>query len=412
MSSDSILILLTQKFPFESGEEFLVPELKRLNREFDRIILIPTAVRDLSIQRTTPENVLVHRIKNPENLTQVVFSLLKNLPEFLPLLLEQVKNCGWNLGLLKYWLYHIPFALQIRNELENFWIKEENLTFYSYWVDTNAFALSLLKLKYPQVRFVVRTHGGDLYDERSETGQIAFRRSIYAGAAAIWPISTHGLEYIVRHFPEFQPKVKLSRLGVENFGIGPLATQEQSFQIVSCSSIIPLKRVNLIAQVIQQSQLPIRWLHFGGRKEAFDQILENIGSLRKGLEVIWKGKVTNEALMEFYSQHFVDCLINLSTSEGVPVSMMEAISFGIPVFANRVGGIGEIVVENTGCLVEDGLGLNELSQAFDHWINSGKTRDRDFRLAVRRFWELNFHADVTHSGFFKKLNLSPEEAQF
>ncbi|WP_332910203.1 hypothetical protein [Algoriphagus boritolerans] len=54
---------MTQKFPFESGEEFLVPELKRLNREFDRIILIPTAVRDFSIQRATPKNVLVHKIK-------------------------------------------------------------------------------------------------------------------------------------------------------------------------------------------------------------------------------------------------------------------------------------------------------------------------------------------------------------
>lgn len=412
MPSHITLLLLTQKFPFESGEEFLVPELKRLNREFDRIILIPTAVRDFSIQRATPENVLVHRIKNPENPAQVVFSLLKNLPEFLPLLLEQVKNCGWNLGLLKYWLYHIPFALQIRNELESFWRKEENLTFYSYWVDTNAFALSLLKLKYPQIRFVVRTHGGDLYDERSETGQIAFRKCIYAGAAAIWPISTHGLEYIVRHFPEYQPKVKLSRLGVEDFGIGPLAAQEQSFQIISCSSIIPLKRVKLIAQVMQQSKLPIQWLHFGGKKEAFDQILGSIGSLRQGLEVIWKGKVTNEDLMSFYSQRFVDCLINLSTSEGVPVSMMEAISFGIPVFANRVGGIGEIVVEDTGCLVEDGLSLLVLARAFDHWIKSGKTRDRDFRLGVRRFWELNFHAELSHSGFFQKLNFSPEEAQF
>ncbi|WP_160111182.1 glycosyltransferase [Algoriphagus boritolerans] len=403
---------MTQKFPFESGEEFLVPELKRLNREFDRIILIPTAVRDFSIQRATPKNVLVHKIKNPENPVEVAFLIVKHLLEFLPLVRGQLKNGVWNLGLLKYWAYHIPFALQIRNELEAFLKKEENLTFYSYWVDTNAFALSLLKLRYPQITYVVRTHGGDLYDERSSTGQIAFRKSIYEGAAAIWPISAHGEEYIGRNYPEYQRKVKLARLGSEDFGIGPLSTEDQFYQIVSCSSTIPLKRVDLIAQLMLKSELPIRWIHFGGEKEPFDQLLKTLGDGRLGLEVVWKGKVANEALMDFYSSNFVDALINLSISEGVPVSMMEAISFGIPVFANRVGGIGEIVVEDTGCLVENGLTVKELVAVFDHWIKSGKTRESAFRLGVRRFWELNFNAEVNHSGFFQKLNESPEDTQF
>lgn len=412
MKSTKTLLLLTQKFPFESGEEFLVPELMRLNKEFDQIILIPTAVRDFARQRAIPENVLVHKIKNPENPAEVVFFLVKHLLEFIPLMRGQLKNDGWNLGLLKYWAYHIPFALQIRNELEDFLIKEENLTFYSYWVDTNAFALSLLKLKYPQVRYVVRTHGGDLYDERSSTGRIAFRKCIYEGAASIWTISSHGEKYIGRNYPEYHGKVKLSRLGVEDFGLGPLSTELKSYQIVSCSSIIPLKRVDLIAQLMLKSELPIRWIHFGGEKEAFDQLLKILGDGRPGLEVIWNGKVTNEGLMDFYSSNFVDALINLSISEGIPVSIMEAISFGIPVFANRVGGIGEIVRNETGCLVEEGQNLKDLTDHFDSWIRFGKTRDMNFRLGVRKYWELNFNAEINHAGLFHKLNASAEEAPF
>lgn len=412
MKSKNTLLLLTQKFPFESGEEFLGPELRRLSDEFDRVILVPTAVRDYSKQRTTHKNIWVHSIKNPETPVEVGFSLFKKLPEFLPLVWEQLKNSGWNKKLTKYWVYHIPFALKIRNDLEELLKKEENLFFYSYWVDTNAFALSLLKSKYPQVKFVVRTHGGDLYNERSPAGEIAFRKSIYDNADAIWPISLHGQEYILENFPEYQTKVELARLGVEDFGMGPFNTEDQPFQIVSCSSIIPVKRVELIAQLILKSELSIRWIHFGGEREAFDRILKIIGNGRPGLEVIWKGKVNNEALIDFYSSHFVDALINLSTSEGIPVSMMEAISFGVPIFSNRVGGIGEIVVESTGYLVEEGQNLSALVQHFDSWVMSGKTRDKDFRLGVRSFWELNFSAEANHFSFFQKLNVSPGEAKF
>ncbi|WP_332910204.1 hypothetical protein [Algoriphagus boritolerans] len=87
-----------------------------------------------------------------------------------------MKNGVWNLGLLKYWAYHIPFALQIRNELEAFLKKEENLTFYSYWVDTNAFALSLLKLRYPQITYVVRTHGATFTMKGAPLARLPFER--------------------------------------------------------------------------------------------------------------------------------------------------------------------------------------------------------------------------------------------
>ena len=401
---------MTQKFPFESGEEFLVPELRRLANEFEKIILIPTSVRNYSSSRTVPENVQVQPIRNPETPFQVASALVQNFPQFLTLLKEQISWDGLNFYQLKYWVYHIPFALKIRNELEKLVNREENLLFYSYWVDTNAFALSLLKRNFPQVKFVVRTHGGDLYNERSPSGRIAFRNTIYQETTAIWPISAHGMNYILDNFSEHKEKVKLSRLGVEDFGMGPISPTEDRYHIVTCSSLIPLKRVELIAQMLFHSCLPIRWTHFGGERKEFDKILGNLGKRRQTLEISFKGKVTNEALMHFYSIQFVDSLINLSESEGIPVSMMEAISFGIPVFANRVGGIGELVVDSTGCLIEEGQNLDELAKEFEDWIKSGKTRDIEFRKGVRRFWELNFRAETNLSGFMQRITAAPEEA--
>ena len=46
-----------------------------------------------------------------------------------------------------------------------------------------------------------------------------------------------------------------------------------------------------------------------------------------------------------------DLFVNMSLSEGIPVSIMEAISFGIPIIATNVGGNAEIVNDETGVLI-------------------------------------------------------------
>jgi colanic acid/amylovoran biosynthesis glycosyltransferase len=69
--------------------------------------------------------------------------------------------------------------------------------------------------------------------------------------------------------------------------------------------------------------------------------------------VSWRlaGHVDHSQLLECYRENRVDLFVSLSTSEGLPVSMMEAISFGIPVLATDAGGVPEIVNAHTGRLV-------------------------------------------------------------
>ncbi len=50
-------------------------------------------------------------------------------------------------------------------------------------------------------------------------------------------------------------------------------------------------------------------------------------------------------LMLFFKENSVDLFINASITEGTPVSIMEAISCGIPIIATDVGGNPEIVSE-------------------------------------------------------------------
>ena len=100
----------------------------------------------------------------------------------------------------------------------------------------------------------------------------------------------------------------------------------------------------------------------------------------------------------------MDLLINLSSSEGIPVSMMEAISFGIPVFANDVGGISEIVQPETGELIPDKLSAKEIASRLDQFLCSGKTRDEGYRTKVRAFWGQNYSAEQNHDRLITHIN--------
>lgn len=56
--------------------------------------------------------------------------------------------------------------------------------------------------------------------------------------------------------------------------------------------------------------------------------------------------------------------MNMSTVEGVPVSIMEAISFDIPVVATKVGGTPDIVIDGkSGKLVSENPTEQEVADA-------------------------------------------------
>lgn len=390
------MVLLTQKFPFESGEEFLAVELKRLEEAFDQIIIFPTSVRDFSQSRPTGGNTHVRIVKNPETVTEIGLALISKLFKTLGILLSELNKSGWNFKLFKYYLYHIPYSLYLKSIISKEFISTEEYVLYSYWMDTNSLAAALLKKENPEIKLVVKSHGGDLYNDRQESGSIAFRETVYEAAESLIFISEHGKSYASTHYPSYASKMKLFRLGVEDLGISPTLNFPHYFQIVSCSSIIPLKRLPLIAEVLNRSSLPIRWIHFGGESSAIIDLKNSLPKLRDEIEIIWKGRVENDEIQSFYASNYIDLLINLSSYEGIPVSMMEAISFGIPLFTNSVGGISEITCEKTGVLLPEGLPVERVVAQLEDFLLSGKTRDTKFRTEVKQFWAENFSAQHNH----------------
>ncbi|MBK7238933.1 MAG: glycosyltransferase [Flavobacteriales bacterium] len=100
-------------------------------------------------------------------------------------------------------------------------------------------------------------------------------------------------------------------------------------------------------------------------------------------------------MLEWYATHPVDVFIHLSDSEGLPIALMEAASFGIPLLANDVGGVSEIVTSSTGRLLNSHPNVSEVVDALQP-SNLDRLLSQEFRLGVRSAWQDGFNCATNY----------------
>ena len=139
-----------------------------------------------------------------------------------------------------------------------------------------------------------------------------------------------------------------SRLGTAEEKM-PARNSENGFRLVSCSSVGPIKCVDRIVQALAvlDDSLSVEWVHIGDG-ESFGQLqkmVRNLLSEKKNIRCKLLGWVAHQNVLQLYRDEPWDCFITTSSSEGgCPVSVQEAMAFGIPVIGTAVGGITELLV--------------------------------------------------------------------
>ncbi|MEG1497600.1 MAG: glycosyltransferase, partial [Clostridiales bacterium] len=92
-------------------------------------------------------------------------------------------------------------------------------------------------------------------------------------------------------------------------------------------------------------------------------------------------------------------------SEGIPVSIMEAISFGIPVIATDVGGVNEIVYnDQNGILLDKDFSDNQLIEAINKFAFMPNDEYLKYRDNARNIWEKNYDAEKNYTEFLNEIS--------
>src|SRR5690606_434106 len=96
--------------------------------------------------------------------------------------------------------------------------------------------------------------------------------------------------------------------------------------------------------------------------------------------------------------------INTSSSEGIPVSMMEAMSLGIPCIGTDVGGVAEIIQDEiNGFLMPTDPTAEIVSNYLQNYIDLSIEGKRQFRLNAFHTWQEKFNAENNYKDFINKI---------
>jgi glycosyltransferase involved in cell wall biosynthesis len=397
------LFLFTNNFPYGQGESFLANEFPFLEKSFEKIAVIPLFPENET--RPTAGNVEVWDTIlgfNPKERKKLLLKGIFNFSpsfrffsEFFRKKVFRNRKHFWNF-FTSLLLFRAIFSRKtIWKKLFSEIQPEDRL--YFYWSDKTVFILPCLKSKIAN-KAIVRFHGGDLYEER-KNGYIPFRKFIFSSIDCFVTVSENGKDYLIEKYSEIinKEKIKVSRLGVFDNGLNPMGSEK--FHLLSCSNMISLKRIDLIIIALKNISFPIKWTHIG------TGILENelktlAKSLPENVETEFKGAMKNLQVIEYYQNTPIDLFINVSESEGVPVSIMEVLSFGIPVLATDVGGTAEIIDNQVGKLLKKDLKPAEISQEINVF---SKTNLSELRKNARQRWTERCDAEKNYSEFTKLL---------
>lgn len=410
------IVLLTSRYPYGNKETFIDPEIWFV-KNIARLDIIPTNedINKMSL-RLIPNEVNVIKLIKKKTLYVKIWYIITALLQKSTWkeLNYQRKRKQLNFKNIYSELGFILRGNFLFKKLEKYYIDDlinhkKDIVFYSFWMLETAYAAAKLRQKYG-VHAVTRAHRVDLYEFHQSMGNqiLPMRKYIIDNLDYVYSISDNGKKYMSENF-DYGEKIKVSYLGTKDYGIRKVEDSNRIFIIASCARMVSVKRIDLLVQALEEiKNVTIKWIHFGDGPER-EKIQNEIKKLPNNIEAILKGDVDHDEVLNYYKNNDIHLFVNTSTSEGVPVSIMEAISFGIPTIATNVGGTNEVIMDGVnGICVSKEITPNELSKLIINFAELKKEDYMDLRNNTRSFWKKRFDANANYTTFYKGLLMGDE----
>jgi colanic acid/amylovoran biosynthesis glycosyltransferase len=396
------LIFFTFSYPYSNDFSWKNNELAALQNEFD-ITILPFLKATKYPLTNLPSRIKVTEPVLPElisgNWGDIVYAI------FSPRVLFYFKEFfASRVYLNKDWLFKWIISIRrMEYMLNNPSIKEiirkkpenSDTILYFYWAAGNAMLIPFFK-KSGYKKTIVRFHGFDLYEDRNN-GYIPFRIPMLRNLDHAVFISQQGLNYAKNRHSKIDFDAHLFKLGCKKGGLSQ-SSEDGIFRLVSCSNVVDIKRLDLLAEALKLLDFELHWTHLGDGP-LFDQLQQNAETLPGNIKTYFAGRLSPEEVFKYYESNPVDLFINVSSTEGIPVSIMEALSAGIPVLATDVGGTGEIIDQDCGKLLSKDIQPDELAKEIEAFAKLPASRIKQLRRNAEIKYDNNCNFDILNGNF-------------
>src|SRR5690554_6228579 len=128
---------------------------------------------------------------------------------------------------------------------------------------------------------------------------------------------------------------------------------------------------------------------------------EKVMSTQSNLKISFIGQLANTEVKKKLAAECFDVFINSSASEGIPVSIMEAMSYKIPAIAPDVGGIADLVNRSNGYLMPAVCTTDDIKKGIDA-IHQNKEKI-NYKENAYQWVKKNFNSDINYPEFIEEL---------
>ncbi len=282
---------------------------------------------------------------------------------------------------------------------------KSDLLLYSYRFEYQPYIAILLNKKWKkQLCIVSRAHRYDIYEEQHTNNYIPLRGKILNSIDYVFPCSKHGVKYIKEKYGAVKALVECKYLGTIDYGERHAPSAMKPLRIVSCSNVVKVKRLEKIVNALSMmDDIEIEWTHYGDGPllaEVKRMAREKIG---RNVKTLFPGNIANSELLKAYGSIDYHVFLNVSSSEGLPVSIMEAMSFGIPCIATDVGGTRELVNNENGFLLEADADDVKIADVIRRVAQMSVDEYLEIREKSRTSWNHYFNAKINYSKFVNLL---------
>lgn len=409
------LVIFTAHYPYGNGEPFLEDELRIAESYFQEILIVSYAKQSEVFTRYVPDNARVIHLRrdsgrrsklNEAFLVFKSFFMTKAYREIFVGIKERgFKRLPYIIKTLLLYARHIGYIHHVKENRTN---DSTNQTiFYSYWLNAAAAFLAQNRKKLNGI-CICRAHGGDCFFDRA---YVPWRKDVIERLDKVFSISDGGKTDLTFHYKKYirniDDKIAVARLGVNiSESLNDTHFDKQRI-IVSCSNVIPLKRLDLLIGALADQNIKhhIKWVHFGDGP-LFEEI-SHLAMKRLGdapnVTYEFKGRTTKEEIFRFYRETRVALFINCSDVEGIPVSIMEAMSYGIPAIARDVGCNRELVNDTCGALLPAKITPEDLAISINHILDESEDSTNRMRKAAMEIVRNDYDCKRNYTLFFYKL---------
>lgn len=418
MKKDKILVLLTNYFPFYKGEEYLESELPYLAQVYDHIFILPVmynntmkqtreVFRNVSVIKTSTDHSIFGKIK-------VFFSKQKLRSNF-----NFFSDCRKKKKIQEF-LFELYFykrsnylwgeMTEIIEAISKYQGSNKSITIYSYWLYLTAvIAIELKKELNSQNisvdRIISRAHGYDVNENANYLNYLPARNYILSNLDWVFPVSKEATTRLRYRYPHYKDKIQTRSLAVKSInGSQSITRVNDKISIITCSAIKPLKRLDLLIdalEIIYKKEFVFEWIHIGSGEKKYEQKIKKYAEKKLPENSFnFMGYLKNSLIKDLYVNPQYCIFVNVSSSEGVPVSIMEAFSASIPVIATNVGGTCDIVEDGkNGFLVEEDISSEKLAEKILSYYQMDKKEYQMISEQAFLTWNEKLNVDVVYKNF-------------